>query len=300
MKIRLKNGKQKRLILLAKNKANWKELAEILNISQAYLERDVKNEKVLISEKTYKLLCKLSRRNFDDFILEKLEDNWGKSKGGFNSNGSQIKLIKPSFDENLAEFVGAVLGDGNINAYTKGNKVGVYQIKIAGDLREDKEYHSYLKKLGQALFNLNSKEILIPKQNERFLVFYSKELVEFFGSMGIKPGNKVINQSTIPLWIFAKESYLKSCIRALIDTDGSIHKMSNRDPHLLRIKFTNHDKRLLSDAREAFVKLGFNPSKLIMGKVFYISRQKEVDNYVKKIGFNNPKNRIRWQRFKAL
>ena len=56
MKIKLKKGKQTKLILLAKDGLTWKQLAEILEMSEAYLSGDIRKENILISEKIYKCL----------------------------------------------------------------------------------------------------------------------------------------------------------------------------------------------------------------------------------------------------
>lgn len=302
MRIILKKGKQKKLILLAKKKLTWKQLAEILKISYTYLSGDLKNEKVLISEEVYKKLCDISKINFDEFIVKRLADNWGKSKGGLNSLGSTKQLPKIEFNECLAEFVGAVLGDGHVHSTKKDfkdRKVGVYHVRIAGDLNLDKEYHHYLGELGERLFDLKFKITLIKKGNERFLNFYSKELVNFFISMGINPGNKIVNQSTIPKWIYRNKNFLKACLRGLIDTDGCIHRMSKKDPNLLRINFKNNNLQLLKDTLNGFILLGFHPSKIICNNVFYISRQNEIEKYLKEIGFSNKKHKDRVKSFQS-
>lgn len=282
MKVRLKKGKQNKLIYLAKGDLSWKELAKLLGVSEAYLSNDLKNERIL--------------------ILEKLNDNWGQSKGGLNSIGSTIKLKRPNFCSELAEFVGAVLGDGHI-CYLKKDikirKIGVYHIRIAGDLKLDKEYYNYLAKISKLLFDLNPRFILIKKHNERFLCLSSKELVNFFVEMGIRSGNKIINQSTIPEWIYNRKDYLKACLRGLIDTDGCIHRMSKKDPNLLMINFKNYNSKLLEDTRKIFILLGFHPSKIICNNVFYISRQSEIRKYLKEIGFSNKKHKDRLSKFKS-
>jgi len=297
MRIRLTKGKQKELIEEANKKLSWEQLSKKTSLSKNYIRIDLRNERTFISDETYKKLKSISGKDFDSFIIQKLEDNWGRAKGGKNSLGSTIKLIKPKKDEKLAEFVGAVLGDGNLNYYKKGKNVGVYQVKIAGDYIKDKEYHLYLKKLCENIFNLKINEILNPAKNERFLVIYSKQLIEFFISMGILPGDKIKNQSTVPKWIFNNEEYLKACLRGLIDTDGSIFRMSNKDFNLIRIGFTNHNKKLLEDTRTSFIKLNFNPSKVINNRQFHISRQEEIKRYIHEIGFKNPKHYSKLPKF---
>ncbi len=302
MRLVLERGKQRKLILLAKGNNTWNHLSKILNIFPSYLSGDLKNESILLSKENYIKLCKLANVNFNKFIIKELEDNWGRSKGGINSPGSLKEIPKVELDEKLAEFVGAVLGDGHVEFYKKGRKIGVYHIRIAGDLIKDRDYHvNYLKPLGEKLFNLEGKETtrIRPKSSGRFLDFRSRRLVEFFSHMGIKPGDKIRNQSTIPKWIFKDKKYLRTCIRGLIDTDGSIARMSRRDSNLLRILFTNHNIALLKDTREAFIELGFSPSKLMNNRQFYLSRQAEIERYIKEIGFSNKKHLNRFIKFKA-
>lgn len=301
MRIILEKGKQNELIVLAKQNQTWENLARELGCNAHYLANDLRFEKRSLLEVFYKKLCSLAKIKFDEFIIGKKEDNWGQSKGGLNSPGSLKILPEIKFDERLAEFVGAVLGDGHVEFYKKGKKVGVYGIRIAGDFLKDASYHiDYLKNLCKIVFNLDAVEIIPKDKHERFLDVRSKELVNFFSSMGIKPGDKIKNQSTIPKWIFNDENCLKACVRGLIDTDGSIARMSKRDYRLLRIFFTNHNFTLLSDTRKAFIKLGFNPSKLMNNRQFYLSRQTEIERYIKEIGFSNEKHQNRFKKFKAL
>ena len=300
MRIRLLNKKQRELILLAKRNKSWKELSQIIKIPVNYLSNDLKIEKTLLSDQTYNKLCNIANINFDGYILEKLSDNWGRSKGGMSSSGSLKKINVPEKNEKLAEFIGAVLGDGNINYYKKGSKIGVYQVKIAGHYNLDKDYHmNYLKRLGLDLFNLEGKEIIMTNQHGRFIVFTSKKLVEFFIRQGLKPGNKIKNQTTIPKWIFSEDKYIVCCLRGLIDTDGSIFKMSNQDPNLLRISFTNYCNALLKDTRKAFLKLGFFPSKIINEKRFFLSRKEDISKYLKEVGFSNNKHINRFNKLKS-
>lgn len=302
MRVKLENGMQSKLIYLAKGDSPWSNLSIKLGINSNYLSGDLRREKTLLSEEIYLNLCKISGKNFNKFIKARLHERWGQSKGGFVSKGSTLNLKIPEYCEDLAEFMGAVLGDGHVH-YTKkdlrNKKIGVYQIKIAGHFELDREYHQYLKNLAKSLFELDGKFILYKPHNERFLSLSSKKLVEFIMSMGINPGNKIVNQSTVPSWVFNDVKYMRACIRGLIDTDGCIHRMSKKDSHLLRINFKNNDFTLLNDARKIFILLGFNPSKIICGNVFYISRQNEIDKYLKEIGFSNKKHLDRLNNFRS-
>lgn len=299
MRLILKKDKQKELIELAKKEKTWNELAKLLNTNPVYLCHELRLEKRLISQKIYKKLCDITQQNFDKFILEKREDHWGQSAGSKNSRGSTINIKIPTENESLAEIVGAILGDGHIMFHKEGKKIGVYQINITGHKELDKDYHlNYLKNKFENLFKVSPKEVLVPKKLGRHLVIYSRELVNFFINMGLKSGSKIKNQTTIPSWVFQKESYLKACLRGLIDTDGCIHRMSQRDSNLIRINFTNHNKTLLEDTYKGFIILGYHPSKIIRNRVFYISQQNEITKYLKEIGFSNNKHKDRLKQFK--
>ena len=132
---------------------------------------------------------------------------------------------------------------------------------------------------------------MIPKkENGRYLVMYSKRLVDFFAGIGIPAGNKKKNQSTIPHWVYESDGCLRACLRGLIDTDGSVFLMSRKDPHLLRISFVNNNKTLLEDTRTAFIQLGFHPSIIVHNRQFFISRKGDIQKYLNEIGFANKKH----------
>lgn len=291
MRVILKKGKQRELLIESKHNRSWKELALLLKINENYLTRDIKNEKVSLDFKVYNTLCELSNKSFDKYIINKLTDNWGKEKGGRISTGNTKQIILPKKSNRLAEFYGIMLGDGNVTKI-KGYKLGTYQIRIVGDSRYDKEYLlNFVKPLIEKLFGVKVNTYLYKDANALSLNAYGKKLVEFLENLGFKPGDKIKNHLNIPKWIKENKDYLKVCIRGLIDTDGSVHRMSKKDWNLIRINFRNYNKRLITDVRNGFITLNFHPSKIIHENIFYISRQSEVKKYLKEIGFSNRKHR---------
>src|SRR3989344_356388 len=245
MRIKLKRGKQKELIVKAKRGRTWDYLSKYLHLNSSYIRNELKTEKFCISEEIYNKLCILSKENFDKYIIEKLEDNWGKSKGGLNSSGSLKIIAKPQESKELAELIGIILGDGHVHSYIKDKKVRCYSIKIAGDSRNDKNYLlNYVSPLVFKLFKDQPKIVYAKKINEMFIVSYSKNMVGFLNEKGLKSGNKKINEQTIPNWILSNNSYLVSCLRGLFDTDGSVHYISKNNRNI-RISFTSYILPLL-------------------------------------------------------
>ncbi|MEX0920343.1 MAG: LAGLIDADG family homing endonuclease [Candidatus Pacearchaeota archaeon] len=301
MRLKLKKGKQRELIKEFKDekRLTWINLADLLGIKYGRLKAYV-DETSLIPKSFYEKLD--TKKKFSKYIIEEMVEGWGKIKGGKNSGGSTKDISFPRESGSLAEFFGIMLGDGNSHKTafynSRKDKRGTYMIRIVGDSRYDKDYLiKYVKPLIRKLFNINVRSGKFKKQNAIYIEAHSRQLIEFLEAKEFKPGNKIKNKLTIPGWILNEETYLKHCLRGLIDTDGSIHKMSNKDPKLIRISFKNHNKTLLKNTKEAFIQIGFNPSKIILNNVFYISRQSEIKKYLKEIGFSNNRHK---ERLKAL
>lgn len=288
MRIKLNKGKQKELILLAKGDRTWVDLAKELGLSEFYLRYELRNEKRFLSESLFNRLSDMSHVDFSEFILEKLDDNWGRAKGGKKSEGRTIKDVDfPKYSKEFAEFYGAMLGDGNSNR-VKGVGVGTYMVRIVGDIDLDRDYHiDYLKPLMENLFGLRVK---VGKYGDsaRHLTIHSKLVVEFLEGQGFPPGDKIRNEVTIPDWIKNNRDCLCACLKGIYDTDGGIYQLNNQST--CQIAFTNHNKKLLKDVREALVSLGMNPSKIISDRRIYLTKKSELRKFLKEIGFSNSRH----------
>lgn len=287
MRLKLKKGKQKELISLAKANKTWNHLGSELGVNPNYLCKDIYNEKRLLSAELFQKLSNMTKKDFSEFVQQRFEDNWGRQLGGKRSGGGRTKkkIIKPEKSEELAELIGIILGDGSLYF----NKSWwIYALKISGNHKERPYICDFVKPLLDKIFKVDSK--IEVKPSELFVTVYSKEMILRLEELGLFRGNKVKNNVGIPLWIKEDKEFLKSCIRGLIDTDGSVFRMSNKDPHLARICFTNKAQNLLTDVREGLLRLGFSPSKIIKGDQFFISRKLEIRKYAEEIRFNNPKH----------
>ena len=299
MRIKLKEGKQRELINLAKRNLTWKELSEKINLSQDYIRNELKNEERLLSEETYKKLCQLTNFYYNNFIEEKLDDNWGRSKGGSTFKGKKkwgVKdLTEPKEDKKLAELSGIILGDGHIESYIKGKRIRCYAMQVSGDLSNDFEYLSkYVTELIKEVFKEKPKLKKVPKENGVYIRIYGKNIVLFLEKKGLKAGNKKKNNQGIPNWIKDDDIYLIECLRGLIDTDGSVHYISRGNKNI-RISFTSYIPKLIYDVRESLLRLGVHPSKIIKNNQIFLSRKEDISLYMKLIGFNNQKHLKRFE-----
>ena len=288
MRLKFIDGKQKELLnrFRKENNFTWNEFAGFLGIKSGRL-KSYFDETSLISEDIYEKID--INRTYNKFILEKIEENWGKKKGGKISLGNTKQMNFPRDSKELAEFYGIMLGDGNSHRTSFYNsqidKRGTYMIRIVGDSRHDKDYLiNYVKPLMENLFGLVVKNGKFKESNAMFLVAYSKRLIEFLELKEFKPGDKIKNKLGIPNWIKENEIYSKACLRGLYDTDGSVYRLTGQNSH--QICFTNYNLRLMKEVRDSLLKLGINCSK-ISNKDIYITKKSELRKFLKLIGFNN-------------
>lgn len=173
----------------------------------------------------------------------------------------------------------------------------MHQLRIATGCKDEKEYACgtilpLLKRIS------GTEPRVLVKKNVIYSCINSRKFVEGLEKIGFKKGNKIRNKMRIPNWIFSKDGYLRACIRGLVDTDGSVYRLSNQDPHLGRISFKNSNPLLVEDFQKAMEKLSFHPSKAVYKNIF-ITRKADLVKYYKEIGSNNPYKRARLTLFIA-
>jgi DNA-binding transcriptional regulator WhiA len=152
----------------------------------------------------------------------------------------------------LAYIVGVALGDGNLS-----NPNGrATRLRITCDAK----YPKLAKEISTALekvFPTNKVSVVyLPRKSTYFNIsVYSNKLNEFM-PWEVGKGTKVEQNAHVPKWIHTQIKYTKSCLRGLLQTDGSIY----RDRGYLMINFTNHVEDLAKDVLTMLEKIGFQPT----------------------------------------
>lgn len=302
-RIKLESGAQKELIENAKIKlgVTWSLLACKIGVCEHYLQNELRSEERTLKAEIYKKLIEIIGENYDNRILEILDENWGRAKGGNNSVSKPIKPRLLSFEnsEELAEFVGIMLGDGN---FYEQPKKSIYQIRIFGHAKDDYPYLTqYVFRLFQKLFCItpsiyfkDTKQVLVLSKQSKNLCFTLKKL-------GLKSGKKTVNGASFPSWIFENENYLKACIRGLIDTDGSVYPKTKKHK-TPSIWFCSASPLIRRDFAKALKILGYRISKWTERKNTLcqscsIGNSEDVIRYYKEIGFSNSKHENRFKKF---
>lgn len=203
----------------------------------------------------------------------------------------EIKYPKKSHE--LAELFGILLGDGCIP--------GNHQITVTFDSRYDQRYALYIGNLFKKLFGLDYFIFNRKDSNGGVLLVNSSNLVDFLVKQGLKSGNKVKNQVEVPGWIRNRSEYSISCLRGLMDTDGGIYThsyySSGKRYKYLKICFTNYSNPLLNFVFGTLRNLNYKT--YLIGRHVSIYSVSEVKRYYTEIGFNNPKHRIKFNKFRT-
>ena len=200
----------------------------------------------------------------------------------YNKNGLK-SIIIPSKSMELAELIGILLGDGYISKY---------QISITLNSIADKKYVPSVIMLIDNLFpSVGIKQIKRKNENAIDIKFNSKIIADYFYSIGI-----VANNKKIPEWFLNNKNYRYSCLRGLIDTEGSISfKLYNgkrKNSIYKQLNFRNKNQEILTFARNVMIELGLRPTDS-RGYSIYLSNNNDINIYRMLVGFRNPKLHIR-------
>lgn len=303
-----KKNKQKKFVdkTCKRLNLNLKQISEKLQVSYSAMKK-YRREQLLIPYHIIKKLCTLSRTDIDKInFIELKESNWGQRKGGKigierlfakyddetirkwrrlggkNSLiGRNVKQIKtPKKNESLGEFIGIVIGDGTLTKYF---------VRISGDKRYDHHYLKiYVYNLVIRLFGI--KPAIRFEGNKIYLRINSVNLCKFLNtSFNMPYGDKLKNNMIIPHSVLINKDMTIGCIRGLMDTDGSIAK----DGRCLCIRFTSHNKNLLSQVAQRGGQLNF--ISFITDKETGTRSFRKIIRYFEIIGSSNLKHIIRFK-----
>ncbi len=213
--------------------------------------------------------------------------------------------------EALAEDIGIMVGDGHIGVHKNSSGIN-YQITVSGNAKTDFEYITkYIKSLKAMLYNLHFKTHYTGKtKSEIRLQLYSKGLLEFYKKLGLPIGNKYTVR--IPTLIRKSDKNIKAAFaRGLTDTDGYLRlKKLKNGKYYPRIKIVSASKQLIEDLKILLGELNFQCStsynlksvhikthRESISHELYINGSKQVELWLKTIGFSNSKNNLRLERF---
>lgn len=226
----------------------------------------------------------------------------------FSAKDRKKKVRLPAvLDEDLAEDIGAYLGDGCINIYKRPFALETH-FSCRGHPIDDKQwYDERLIPLKKKLFGIE----LIGRHTSDGtygIKFGSKAIIGFYRkAIGLKLGRK--QGIALPRVIMRADQRIQfACLRGLFDTDGTItFKKKYRDRHYYpRISLTSASERLIQDVdsilKNASFTTAFSGSLVYdprSGKAYWIYRldlngRLNLEKWISLIGFNNFKHQSKY------
>ncbi|MBI3888514.1 helix-turn-helix domain-containing protein [Candidatus Nomurabacteria bacterium] len=232
----------------------------------------------------------------EKYRKEKWEEWWeeiGQYKKPAKGFLTLAKIKIPRKSKLLAEFIGILLGDGNISAYHVG-------IALSS---EEKNYIKYVSSVIQKLFGVSPKIFKHKSANAVSIIVNRKLLVDFCQKFGFEMGNKVMHQVDMPEWIKTNKVFSRECIRGLIDTNGCFFTHSyivrGKKYSYLKIAFTSASRPLLSSFAKTLINSGFNVRISKNQKDVRIDDTRFVNKYIKEIGSHNEKHLQKIRKWKV-
>jgi len=223
----------------------------------------------------------------------------------------RINLTLPEHpSEELAEFIGILTGDGYMNKYGKYFSL----LEIAGDSLLDKEYLStYVSPMIKSLFNLEPKIIFRKKQRTMYLRLMSKGINNYLLNVGFKEGKK--EQIGIPSWVLENKDFMKSFIRGLADTDGSLVLLNRKQKKYTfypRVQIASISKVLVITTSNWLKEQGISLSIMKEYKTLkykgetkdhqlyriHISGRKNLEKWMQLVSFRNERHLSKYKKYK--
>ncbi|MBL1434442.1 hypothetical protein COB87_002665 [Candidatus Wolfebacteria bacterium] len=190
-----------------------------------------------------------------------------------------VRLPRKSND--LAEFLGIMLGDGHVAHFQTLVTLGT----------KEKEYVIYVQKLMTKLFQVPA-TATTNKKGYSNVYIGSVEITKFLKQKHGLVQNKVKAQVDVPSWIFERKSYMKAFCKGFFDTDGSIYRLKFG----VQISITNYSKPLLLSLQRMLRTLGYSVSEISVVR-FYITKRSHVERFFAEIQPANSKHCERYKRF---
>lgn len=204
---------------------------------------------------------------------------------------ARTNIAKPKQSSNLAEFIGIMIGDGNISPY---------QVSIAVNMTDDADYVIYISQLVEILFHVRPSIYYRTKSNCTIISVSSVALVELLLEQGLPMGDKIRGGVSIPEWISQNKTYLVACLRGIFDTDGGIyfekHKRGEKVYEYVRLSYTSGSPTLLEAIHLSLQRLGFDAKKRGRDRV-RVEKFADIEKYFKIVGSSNTKHYVRYQNF---
>lgn len=175
-------------------------------------------------------------------------------------------------NEDLAELIGVVLGDGHIWKYERTEELSIFS--NANNPGFIKRYS----KLIDIVFNKKPTVRPHSKQNCIRIRIYEKLISK---RLGVPISPRLHKKIDIPLWISKNKKYVIRYLRGLYEAEGS-HSI-HLPTYTYKVHFSNRNESMLKNVFKLVSRLGFHPHE--SKYAIQLSRKDEVLRFIKLINF---------------
>jgi len=207
-------------------------------------------------------------------------------------------------DEQIAEVVGALIGDGCLSEYQTRAGRRRQEIAFTGNITDFDYYENFIRPSIRSRFGVAGRLFTRDNNSTRYHIM-NREAFGFFAGLGIPIGKKG-RKLEIPTKILADRQLSIACIRGIWNTDGSIYRRYTKiypgqkriyDKYLvMQLKMIS--ERVVRQTKEILNSNGIQTSGITKNSgqfVLRIGKQSEINRYFELVGFSNPhhKNRLK-------
>ena len=214
-----------------------------------------------------------SVRKISQTMIERGIDNFAHWREAARKRGilkSTYQKLRKNTD--LAELLGVVYGDGNIEKFPRTER-----LVIAANSKNTGFVRRYAS-LVERIFNKEPRLVESKIANCTRISIYEKYISK---RLGIPSGNKSQLTVRVPSWIRRRREYLIAFLRGLYEAEGSL--CVHRPTSTYKLLFSNKNKSLLNLVFDGLIMLGFHPHR--GGYMVQLSRREEVYRCAETIGF---------------
>ncbi len=176
-------------------------------------------------------------------------------------------------DGDLAELMGAALGDGHIHVFPRTEELRI--TFHADDIDLVERYKNIIARV----FGKTPK--IIPGSNgvrSMKISIYEKHISK---RLGVPTGNRRYLDIKVPKWILRNKVFIKRYLRGLYEAEGSfcVHPPTST----YKLIFTNFNDSMLTNVKILLEKLGFHPHRSSV--MIQLSRKEEVFKAIQVLEF---------------
>jgi hypothetical protein len=207
-------------------------------------------------------------------MRERKIDNFKAWRESQKQKGLSVNysILAPSLE--LAEYIGVILGDGNISRFDRTDR-----ILIVGDYNKISFINRYAK-MTELLFLKRPTISRVKGTNTVRISLYQKNIAD---RLGVPTGNRSKLIFHLPAWIDKDITFLVAFLKGLYEAEGSLS--IHLPTYTYNFQFSNKNTSLLLIVEKALKLLGYHPEVRI--NAIRLRRKLEVESFKQLITYRS-------------